>query len=172
MLIGLNIRDVVLIDSLDLVPGPGLTALTGETGAGKSIVLDALGLTAGARADAGLVRRGTQQAVATAIFSLPTGHPAFGFLDEKGLGVEPGEELVLRRQISADGRSRAYVNDQAASVGVLRELGALLIEVHGQHDAVGLLDARTHRALLDTYGGCMERLRACRNAWSAWRDAL
>jgi DNA repair protein RecN (Recombination protein N) len=172
MLIGLNIRDVVLIDSLDLVPGVGLTALTGETGAGKSIVLDALGLTAGARADAGLVRRGTSQAVATAIFSLPAGHPAFDFLDEKGLGVEAGEALVLRRQISVDGRSRAYVNDQAASVGVLRELGALLIEVHGQHDAVGLLDARTHRALLDTYGGCIDAVRACRTAWTAWRDAL
>jgi DNA repair protein RecN (Recombination protein N) len=172
MLIGLNIRDVVLIDSLDLVPGAGLTALTGETGAGKSIVLDALGLTAGARADAGLVRRGSPQAVATAVFALPPGHPAFGFLDEKGLGVEAGEELVLRRQISADGRSRAFVNDQAASVGVLRELGALLIEVHGQHDAVGLLDARTHRALLDTYGGCTGAVRACRSAWTIWRDAL
>jgi DNA repair protein RecN (Recombination protein N) len=172
MLIGLSIRDVVLIQALDLSVSAGLTALTGETGAGKSIVLDALGLALGARADSGLVRRGAAQASATAVFSLPSGHPAFATLAEKGLEADPAEELVLRRQISGDGRSRAFVNDQATSVGVLRELGALLLEVHGQHDAVGLLDARTHRALLDSYGGCKEALRACRFAWTTWREQL
>jgi DNA repair protein RecN (Recombination protein N) len=170
MLIGLSIRNVVLIQALDLSVGAGLTALTGETGAGKSIVLDALGLALGARADAGLVRRGAASASATAVFSLPQGHPAFAALAEKGLEADASGELVLRRQIGADGRSRAFVNDQASSVGVLRDLGALLLEVHGQHDAVGLLDARTHRALLDSYGGCAEALRACRVAWTTWRE--
>jgi DNA repair protein RecN (Recombination protein N) len=170
MLIGLSIRNVVLIQALDLSVGSGLTALTGETGAGKSIVLDALGLALGARADAGLVRRGAASASATAVFSLPQGHPAFAALAEKGLEPDASGELVLRRQIGADGRSRAFVNDQASSVGVLRDLGALLLEVHGQHDAVGLLDARTHRALLDSYGGCAGALRACRAAWTTWRE--
>jgi DNA repair protein RecN (Recombination protein N) len=170
MLIGLSIRDVVLIQALDLSVSAGLTALTGETGAGKSIVLDALGLALGARADVGLVRRGAATASATAVFSLPPGHPAFAALADKGLEADGSGELVLRRQISADGRSRAFVNDQASSVGVLRELGALLLEVHGQHDAVGLLDARTHRALLDSYAGAGEPLRACRAAWSTWRE--
>jgi DNA repair protein RecN (Recombination protein N) len=170
MLIGLSIRNVVLIQALDLSVGAGLTALTGETGAGKSIVMDALGLALGARADVGLVRRGAASASATAVFSLPPDHPVFAALAEKGLEADASGELVLRRQIGADGRSRAFVNDQASSVGVLRDLGALLLEVHGQHDAVGLLDARTHRALLDTYGGCAEALRACRAAWAVWRE--
>ena len=114
MLIGLGIRDVVLIEALDLSIGPGLTALTGETGAGKSIILDALGLAVGARADAGLVRRGSSQAVATAIFALTPGHAAWAYLDEKGLSYERDEDLVLRRSLGADGRSRAFVNDQLA----------------------------------------------------------
>ena len=172
MLIGLDVRNVVLIEALDLPVGAGLTALTGETGAGKSIVLDALGLATGARAEVGLVRRGAAQASASAAFSLPAGHPAFALLDARGLEADPSEDLVLRRQVSADGRSRAFVNDQATGVGVLRELGALLIEVHGQHDAVGLLDARTHRALLDGYGDCAVAAPVCRNAWRVWRDAL
>ncbi len=171
MLIGLGIRDVVLIEALDLEPGAGLTALTGETGAGKSIVLDALGLATGARADAGLVRRGAAQAGVTAAFALAATHPAWTVLADRGLDADPFEDLVLRRTLAADGRSRAFVNDQAISVGVLRELGALLLEVHGQHDAVGLLDPRTHRALLDGYAGCGQPLAACRTAWAAWREA-
>jgi DNA repair protein RecN (Recombination protein N) len=171
MLIGLTIRDIVLIESLDLAIGPGLTALTGETGAGKSIILDALGLATGARADAGLVRRGAAQAQATAIFALAADHPAWAYLEDKGLGGAPDEDLVLRRQLNADGRSRAFVNDQAASVGVLRDLGALLLEVHGQHETVGLLDARTHRPLLDAFGGLAGEAGACLDAWSAWRAA-
>lgn len=170
MLIGLSIRDVVLIESLDLAIGPGLTALTGETGAGKSIILDALGLATGARADAGLVRRGAMgHASATAIFALPADHPAFAYLDDKGLDYARDEDLVLRRQLSADGRSRAFVNDQATSVGVLKDLGALLLEVHGQHETVGLLDPRTHRTLLDAYG--VVSLGTVAGAWSAWRAA-
>ena len=171
MLTGLSIRDVVLITSLDLSPGRGLTALTGETGAGKSIVLDALELATGARADAGLVRRGAAQAAVTAAFSLPAGHPAWELLAERGLDGDASEDLVLRRVISADGRSRAFVNDQAISVGALRDLGALLLEVHGQHAAVGLLDWRTHRGLLDSYAGCSPALAAARRDWVAWREA-
>jgi len=169
MLIGLGIRDVVLIEALDLSIGPGLTALTGETGAGKSIILDALGLAVGARADAGLVRRGAQQAVATAIFALPPDHAVWAYLDEKGLSYARDEDLVLRRALSADGRSRAFVNDQATSVGVLKDLGALLLEVHGQHETVGLLDPRTHRPLLDAFGQLDTGSVA--SAWSAWRAA-
>jgi DNA repair protein RecN (Recombination protein N) len=171
MLIGLGIRDVVLIETLDLSIGPGLTALTGETGAGKSIILDALGLATGARAEAGLVRRGKSQAVASAVFAPPPGHPVWAYLDDKGVAFEPDEDLVLRRQLGADGRSRAFVNDQAVSVAVLRELGEMLIEVHGQHETVGLLDARTHRPLLDLYGGCAAAAAAVAVAWSAWREA-
>lgn len=171
MLIGLAIRDIVLIEALDLAIGPGLTALTGETGAGKSILLDALGLATGARGEAGLVRRGAAQGQATALFALPPDHAVWAYLDEKGLSYERNEDLVLRRSVSADGRSRAFVNDQAAGVGTLRELGALLVEVHGQHETVGLLDAHTHRALLDAYGRTGGELSACAEAWSAWRAA-
>lgn len=168
MLIGLSIRDVVLIESLDLAIGEGLTALTGETGAGKSIILDALGLATGARADAGLVRRGAAgHASATAIFALPADHPAFAYLDDKGLDYVRDEDLVLRRQLSPDGRSRAFVNDQATSVGVLKDLGGLLLEVHGQHETVGLLDPKTHRGLLDAFGGV--GVGAVAAAWSGWR---
>ncbi len=171
MLTGLWIRDVVLIESLDLAVGPGLTVLTGETGAGKSILLDALGLAAGVRAEAGLVRRGAAQASAAAAFSPPPGHAVWSLLEARGLSAVPGEDLILRRVLSADGRSRAFVNDQPASVGALREIGALLVEVHGQHETVGLLDARTHRDLLDAYGGHGALLRATGEAWRAWREA-
>jgi DNA repair protein RecN (Recombination protein N) len=172
MLIGLWIRDVVLIEALDLPIGPGLTALTGETGAGKSIILDALGLATGARAEAALVRQGASLAQATALFAPSPDHPAWALLDEKGLSYDPSEDLVLRRTVSADGRSRAFVNDQATSVGVLRELGALLMEVHGQHETVGLLDTRTHRPLLDAFGQLGAPLARVGEAWKAWRAAL
>src|SRR5580692_5247826 len=171
MLIGLGVRDVVLIERLDLAFGPGLTALTGETGAGKSIILDALGLATGRRADAGLVRLGAEQASATAIFAPGPGHAAWSVLEERGLDYTPDEDLVLRRTLAADGRSRAFVNDQPATVAVLRELGALLLEVHGQHETVGLLDAATHRPLLDAFGGLAPELAACAEAWSLWRAA-
>src|SRR5688572_18126352 len=171
MLIGLQIRDVVLIEALDLSIGPGLTALTGETGAGKSIILDALGLATGMRAEAGLVRRGANQAVAAAVFAPSPDHPVWGLLDEKGLAYARDEDLVLRRTLSADGRSRAFVNDQATGVGVLKELGELLLEVHGQHETVGLLDARTHRPLLDAFGGLEPLAAEVAARWRDWRAA-
>jgi len=171
MLIGLGIRDVVLIETLDLSIGPGLTALTGETGAGKSIILDALGLATGMRADAGLVRRGRPQAIATAVFAPPPGHGVWTYLDDKGMAFERDEDLVLRRQVAADGRSRAFVNDAAAGVGVLRDLGVMLVEVHGQHETVGLLDPRTHRGLLDAYAGDAAGLQVTAEAWAALKAA-
>jgi DNA repair protein RecN (Recombination protein N) len=171
MLIGLQIRDVVLIEALDLSIGPGLTALTGETGAGKSIILDALGLATGMRGDAGLVRRGAAQAVASAVFAPAPDHPVWQVLEEKGLAYARDEDLVLRRTLSADGRSRAFVNDQATGVGVLKELGEALLEVHGQHETVGLLDARTHRPMLDAYGVLEALAGQVAAAWRAWREA-
>ncbi len=175
MLIGLWIRDVVLIETLDLSFGPGLTALTGETGAGKSIILDSLGLATGARGDSGLVRRGASQAVTSAIFAPTPDHPVWDILEEKGLSHARDEDLVLRRILTADGRSRAFVNDQATSIGVLRDLGAVLVEVHGQHETVGLLDARTHRPLLDAYGSLGGQVKAVNAAWTrlgACRDQV
>jgi DNA repair protein RecN (Recombination protein N) len=158
MLIRLSIRDVVLVDVLDLEVESGLTVLTGETGAGKSIILDALGLALGGRGEAGLVRAGAKQAVATAVFSAPDDPDLIALIAEKGFDAEPGEDLILRRVVAADGRSRAYVNDQPAGVAALREIGSRLVEVHGQHETVGLLDWKTHRALLDAYGGLSPQL--------------
>src|SRR4051812_36808723 len=171
MLIGLWIRDVVLIEALDLSIGPGLTVLTGETGAGKSIILDALGLATGARADAGLVRRGAAQAAASAVFAPAADHPVWDLLEEKGLSYARDEDLVLRRTLSADGRSRAFVNDQATGVGVLKELGELLLEVHGQHETVGLLDASTHRPMLDAYGALQPLAARVASRFADWRRA-
>ncbi|HEY3696635.1 DNA repair protein RecN [Phenylobacterium sp.] len=171
MLIGLWIRDVVLIEALDLSIGPGLTALTGETGAGKSIILDALGLAVGARAEAGLVRQGAAQAVVSAVFAPAADHSVWDLLEDKGLSYARDEDLVLRRTLGAEGRSRAFVNDQATGVGVLKEIGEALLEVHGQHETVGLLDARRHRPLLDAFGGLVDRREALAARWSAWRAA-
>ncbi|KQW72176.1 DNA repair protein RecN [Phenylobacterium sp. Root77] len=171
MLIGLWIRDVVLIEALDLSIGPGLTALTGETGAGKSIILDSLGLAVGARADAGLVRQGASQAAVSAVFAPAPDHLVWDVLEEKGISYDRSEDLVLRRTLSADGRSRAFVNDQATSATVLRELGEILLEVHGQHETVGLLDARKHRPLLDAYGSLGALTAGVSRAWADWRAA-
>jgi len=173
MLTGLAIRDVVLIEALDLEFGAGLGVLTGETGAGKSILLDALGLALGVRADAGLVRQGAAQASVAATFEVPANHPALALLAEGDLTIEPGEPLVIRRSVRADGGSRAFVNDQPASAGLLRTLGAALVEVHGQHDDRGLLNARGHRALLDTFGRIDAAPAAAAHArWRAAEDAL
>jgi DNA repair protein RecN (Recombination protein N) len=171
MLIGLAIRDIVLVESLDLSFGPGLTVLTGETGAGKSIILDALGLATGARGEVALARRGAGQATASAVFAPPPDHPAWSCLDDKGLAFSRDEDLVFRRTMSPDGRSRAFVNDQATGVGVLREIAGQLVEVHGQHETSGLLDPRTHRGLLDAFGGCEGRAAACLATWNIWRAA-
>ncbi|WP_372707952.1 DNA repair protein RecN [Brevundimonas sp.] len=158
MLTALSIRDIVLVDALDLEVEDGLTVLTGETGAGKSIILDALGLALGARADTGLVRAGAKQASATAVFTAPDDPALIQMIADRGFDVAPGEELILRRTLTADGRSRAFVNDQPAGVTALREIGQALVEVHGQHETVGLLDWKTHRASLDTYGGLQPQL--------------
>jgi len=173
MLTGLAIRDVVLIEALDLEFGPGLGVLTGETGAGKSILLDALGLALGVRADTGLVRQGATQASVAATFELPADHAALALLAENDLAIERGEPLVIRRSVRADGGSRAFVNDQPASAGLLRTLGAALVEIHGQHDDRGLLNARGHRLLLDIFGRIDAGPAALAFArWRAAEDAL
>lgn len=170
MLTALAIRDVVLIERLDLVFGPGLTVLTGETGAGKSILLDSLGLALGARSTGGgLVRAGQAQASVAAAFAPGDQHPARALLIEQG--IESEEEIVLRRIITADGRSRAFVNDQPVGLAMLRRLGSLLVEVQGQHDQVGLADPTHHAGLLDA-SGALDGLRSTvGDAHRAWREA-
>lgn len=171
MLTALSIRDVLLIEALDLELGEGLTVLTGETGAGKSILLDSLGLALGARADSGLVRAGAGRAMVSATFSVPSGHALNALLRDHEIDLENGE-VVLRRAVRADGGSRAWINDQPAAAGLLRDVGALLVEVHGQHDERGLLDARGHRALLDTFGRHEEELRATSRAYEFWKVSV
>ncbi len=170
MLSSLSIRDVVLIDRLDLEFQSGLCALTGETGAGKSILLDALGLSLGARADARLVRANAAQAVVTASFDVASDDPAVALLSEHGIDI-PDDTLVLRRMLARDGRSRAYVNDQPVSVSLLRRIGEALVEIHGQFESQRLLDPATHRALLDAYGGFGPLTDATRAAHREWRRA-
>ena len=171
MLATLSIRDFVLIEKLDLefAHGGGLGALTGETGAGKSILIDALGLALGARAESGVVRRGATQASIAASFDLPRDHPARSVLAEQGLDGE--DVLTLRRMIAADGRGRAFVNDQPASVALLRRLGDTLVEIQGQMDQHGLLDMATHRASLDAFAGLEKQAITVAAAWTAWRSA-
>jgi DNA repair protein RecN (Recombination protein N) len=169
MLTSLSIRDVVLIERLDLVFRGGLTVLTGETGAGKSILLDSLGLALGARAEQGLVREGAEQASVGASFSLPPGHDALALLAEQGVELE--DELVLRRVVTKDGRSRATINDQPVSVGLLRRAAALLVEVQGQHDQMGLADPAGHVSLLDLYAAAPAARRAVTTGWHALRTA-
>lgn len=150
MITALSIRDVVLIDRLDLGFDGGLAAFTGETGAGKSILLDALGLALGARADAGLIRTEAAQAVVTASFAVAADHPAQRLLEDHG--IEAGDEILLRRIVARDGRSRALINDQPVGVALLRRVADLLIEIQGQHAQIGLSDPATQRAMLDDYG--------------------
>jgi len=171
MLLSLSIRNIVLIDALDLGFEDGLVTLTGETGAGKSILLDSLGLATGARADKGLVRHGAEEGTVTALFHPPAEHPVFALLREAGVEVGEESEVILRRVQSGDGRSRAFVNDQPVSVGLLARIGETLVEVHGQHDERGLLNPAGHRALLDAYGGYGAALSAVRGAFAAWETA-
>ncbi len=151
MLTRLSIRDVVLIEALDLDFSTGLGVLTGETGAGKSILLDALGLALGDRADSGLVRQGVTQASVTVTASFEPSAEALALLSMNDLILGIGEELIVRRTVKADGGSRAFVNDQPVSAALLRELGGMLVEIHGQHDDRGLINPRGHRALLDSF---------------------
>jgi DNA repair protein RecN (Recombination protein N) len=169
MLTALSIREVVLIERLELSFGAGLTVLTGETGAGKSILLDSLGLALGARADAALVRAGAEQASVTACFDHAP-QAALALLAEQGLEAEEG--LLLRRIVGRDGRSRAFVGDQPVGVGLLRRLGTLLVEVQGQHEQMGLADPATHAALLDAFGVPVRLRHDAAAAWRAWHDAL
>lgn len=167
MLRTLHIRNVVLVDQLTVEFSAGFCALTGETGAGKSILLDSMGLALGGRSDSGLVRKGTDQAQVTAEFDCPAGHPLHGLLKEQGF--ESDHTIVLRRIVGIDGRSRAFINDQPVSVGLLKQAGDLLVEIHGQFDTQGLLDPRTHRVLLDEYANVDARKIV--KLWYAWRDA-
>lgn len=169
MLASLDIQNIVLIDRLSLSGDAGLVALTGETGAGKSILLDALGLALGARAEASLVRHGAAQASVTACFDIPPQHPARRLLAERGL--DDAETLILRRTLGADGRSKAFINDAPVSVQMLRDTGALLVEIHGQFDTQGLMDPATHTGTLDTYAGTLSEAAAVARAWQALRDA-
>jgi DNA repair protein RecN (Recombination protein N) len=168
MLVRLSIRDIVLIDRLDIDFGGGLAALTGETGAGKTILLDAFALALGARGDAALVREGAEQGQVIAAFELANGHPARRLLAENDLAEE--DELIARRVQFADGRTRAFVNDQPVSVQVLRALGAALVEIHGQHDERAFVEAATHRALLDAYGGNEAAAVEVRRLWDERRE--
>ncbi len=170
MLLGLTIREIVLIDRLDLAFRPGLCVLTGETGAGKSILLDALGLALGRRAEAGLVRAGAAQAAVTAEFAVGRNHPSHAILREAGVDGD-SDTIVLRRVLGTDGRSRAFVNDEPASVGLLRELGDSLVEIQGQFEQRGLLDPANHRAILDAFAEHSAGPAALAQAWAAWREA-
>ena len=167
MLARLSIRDIVLIDRLDIDFGSGLAALTGETGAGKSILLDAFALALGARGEAALVREGAEQGQVIAAFDIAKDHPARRVLADNDLGGE--DELIVRRVQFADGRTRAFVNDQPVSVQVLRALGAALVEIHGQHDERAFVDAATHRALLDAYGGIEDDAAEVARLWTERR---
>src|SRR4051812_14435914 len=153
MLRQLSIRNIVLVERLDLEFERGLGVLTGETGAGKSILLDALGLALGARADAGLVRAGQESASVSAELDLPGDHATRPLLAGQGIELEPGEPLIVRRTLKSDGGSRAFLGGTSVPAGLLREAGALAVEIHGQHDDRGLLNPKGHRALLDAFGG-------------------
>ncbi|MEW6644010.1 MAG: DNA repair protein RecN [Pseudomonadota bacterium] len=169
MLARLSIRDIVLIERLDIDFARGLAVLTGETGAGKSILLDAFALALGGRGDAGLVRQGVEQGQVTAVFDVPKGHPAAKILSENGL--DDSGEMILRRVQLADGRTRAFLNDQAISVQTLKAVGAALVEIHGQHDERALVDAATHRRLLDAFAGLDKEVAALEALWTARRTA-
>ncbi len=170
MLARLSIRDIVLIERLDIEFAQGLAVLTGETGAGKSILLDAFALALGGRGDAALVRHGAEQGQVTAAFEVPKGHPAADILRANDLDDDAGE-IILRRVQLADGRSRAFINDQPVSVQTLKAVGGALVEIHGQHDERALVDAATHRRLLDAFAGLDSEVAALETLWAARRAA-
>ena len=169
MLSTLSVRNIVLIDQLDLTLDTGLTVLTGETGAGKSILLDALALALGGRGDASLVRNGADSGQVVAVLQLEAAHPARAVLRENAISDD--EELILRRVQFADGKTRAFINDQPVSAGLLQTVGSLLVEIHGQHDDRALVDVNTHRALLDAFGGLESETEAVRQAHGALVEA-
>ncbi|MER9239257.1 DNA repair protein RecN [Mesorhizobium sp. M0633] len=167
MLSRLSIRDIVLIEKLDIDFSSGLSVLTGETGAGKSILLDALSLALGARGDASLVRHGAAQGQIIAVFDVPRNHAARMLLAENA--IEDNGDIILRRVQTADGRTRVFVNDQPSSVTLMRDIGRALVEIHGQHDERALVDPGAHRELLDSFGGHLGAARATGEAWRHWR---
>ncbi|CCE08943.1 DNA repair protein RecN (Recombination protein N) [Bradyrhizobium sp. STM 3843] len=167
MLARLSIRDIVLIERLDIEFSEGLAVLTGETGAGKSILLDAFALALGGRGDASLVRHGAEQGQVTAVFEVAKNHPAAKILADNGL--DDDGEMILRRVQFGDGRTRAFINDQSVSVQTLKAVGAVLVEIHGQHDERALVDAATHRRLLDAFAGLEKDVAAVEMLWAARR---
>ncbi|MDA0238838.1 MAG: AAA family ATPase, partial [Proteobacteria bacterium] len=169
MLRSLSIRNVVLIDRLDVEFESGFGVLTGETGSGKSILLDALGLAIGARADSDLVRAGTTQSSVAAEFDLSPSDSAHALLIENGL--EDEDRLILRRVLTPEGRSRAFINDQAVSIGLLRHFGESLVEIHGQFEAHGLLDVGTHLRFLDDFGGYSKERASVADCFEIWKNA-
>ncbi|WP_296097262.1 DNA repair protein RecN [uncultured Agrobacterium sp.] len=169
MLVQLSIRDIVLIERLDLGFEAGLSVLTGETGAGKSILLDSLSLALGGRGDGGLVRHGEEKGQVTATFEVGLDHPARLLLRENGL--DDDGDLIFRRVQSADGRTKSYVNDQAVSVQMMRQLGQHLVEIHGQHDDRALVDTNAHRALLDAFAGLGDEVVSVQGLYRTWKDA-
>ncbi|MCD2181785.1 DNA repair protein RecN [Rhizobium sp. GN54] len=169
MLAQLSIRDIVLIERLDLAFDGGLSVLTGETGAGKSILLDSLSLALGGRGDGSLVRHGLDKGQVTAVFDVPTGHAARTLLRDNA--IDDDGDLIFRRVQSADGRTKAYVNDQPVSVQLMRQAGQLLVEIHGQHDDRALIDTDAHRVLLDAFGGLGETVADVSRLYQNWKDA-
>ena len=168
MLIQLSIRDIVLIERLDINFETGLSVLTGETGAGKSILLDSLSLALGGRGDASLVRHGAESGQVTAVFDVPLDHPARKLIKENGLDDEG--DIILRRIQSSDGRSRVFINDQAASVALMRDVGHELVEIHGQHADRALVDIASHRDLLDAYGRLDGDLKRVKESYRHWHN--
>src|ERR1700761_2105571 len=169
MLTRLVINDVVLIDKLALELQPGLNVFTGETGAGKSIVLDALGVALGERSDAGLVRAGATQASVTAEFNFDGDNSLFMLAEDQGLSLE--SPLILRRVIGKDGKSRAFINDQPISIGLLKQFGERLLEIHGQFETHGLLNSSTHRGLLDSFAGLAVLKQKVAGTFADWKEA-
>ncbi|NSY17822.1 DNA repair protein RecN [Neorhizobium sp. AL 9.2.2] len=169
MLIQLSIRDIVLIEKLDLAFEAGLSVLTGETGAGKSILLDSLSLALGGRGDGGLVRHGEDKGQVTAVFDVPVNHSARKLLRDNG--IDDDGDLIFRRIQSADGRTRASINDQPVSVQMMRQAGQVLVEIHGQHDDRALIDTGAHRTLVDAFAGLNDEVLAISHLFKAWRDA-
>ncbi|MGB4107214.1 MAG: DNA repair protein RecN [Alphaproteobacteria bacterium] len=165
MLASLSIQNVVLIDRLNIDFRKGLCALTGETGAGKSILLDALGLALGARSESGLVRKGSDSALVIAEFHVSKNHPSAAILQSADL--VPAQDLILRRSVGTDGRSRAFINDQPVSIGLLKQVGESLVEIHGQFETQGLLNPATHGEMLDEYAGIDSKLASL---WAAWKE--
>ncbi len=171
MLIALSIRDFILVRSLDLEPGEGFTALTGETGAGKSVILSAIGAALGAKTDRAMIRKGAMSATLTAAFDLAPDHPAWQACRENGLDLDIDEPIMFRRVIKRAGAARGWINDAPVSARLMQEIGALVIDIHGQHAGQGLLDPARHRKLLDAYAGARQALADCGAAWAGWRNA-